>query len=537
VFAKGRWEKAVLVVFILMAPILAFYNLRTNPRPWHDEGSYLLLAKTLVEDGVYAVRNSDGYQTYGVVQSVGPTVILPIALGFKLLGVGLVQGRIVSGLLLLLSLAVFYASAHMLFGRRSALFAVFLLVAAPAAEFLLLGRPAFGDIPAFGFLLSGWLVWALGVRAGRRWLNLPAGLLLGAAMVTKSQYMIMGAGALGLLVILDLLYYRQRLYKGLIVVGLVALSCVAAWWLWQILYYGMAEFQQNAAKMRLLASQTFGLSLRTTLDAIIALTGTRTGYFFYFWGFLALIYGGLLCLPREKQSAIMAFLLLFAGVWLAYYMFWVIPWPRYLFPVAATTAIFVGKLCSDLLGGFWASRRTVWNDLRRLRSARFALNPGTLTSLGTLIALVSFVLLMAYQLQSAIRLNVLDKTGKEIALVQSPPQFESPGRMVVFLNQEIDKNAVIETWERELGILTDHRYHYPDESLLTQTTRFLHRGGPRDYALGAEYFDRVRPAYVVEGWFARYNQIYDTDFLRKHGTLIASDGDGEWRYDVYRLQP
>jgi hypothetical protein len=144
---------------------------------------------------------------------------------------------------------------------------------------------------------------------------------------------------------------------------------------------------------------------------------------------------------------------------------------------------------------------------------------------------------MGYQLQSLIRLNVLDKIGKEATLVQSPPYFQSPGRIAGFLNQEIDRNAVIETWERELGILTDHRYHYPDESLLAQTTRFLYRGGPRDYALGAEYFDRVRPEYVVEGWFARYNQIYDTDFLRRNGTLIASEGDGDWRYDVYRLQP
>ena len=487
VLHNGRWEKGLLVIVVVAALFVAFYNLEINPRPWHDEGSYLSLAKTLVQDGVYAVRTSDGYQTYGVVQSVGPTMIVPVALGFKLFGVGLLQGRIVAAVFLLFTLAVFYASGRMLFGRRTALFAVIFLLASPAAVFLLLGRSTFGDIPALGFLLSGWFLWARGVRVGPKWLNLPAGLLIGAAMVTKSQYTLIGLAVLALLVVLDWVYYRQRLYMGLIVVGLVALSCVAAWWLWQIFYFGMADFQANAAKMGQLAGQTFGFNLRTTLEAIISLTGSRTGYFYYFWGFLALAYGGLLCVPRNKDSAVLAFLLLLACAWLGYYTFGVIPQPRYLFPAAAVTAIFLGKLCSDLLAGFWAARQVLWNDLHRLGSPRFAANPATLTSLGTLMALVSLMLLTVYQLQGLIRSDVLDRVGGQEALVLSPPQFESPSHMAAFINRAIDPDAVIETWERELDVLTDRRYHYPDESLLAPATRFIHRGGPHDYALGEEY--------------------------------------------------
>jgi len=146
------------------------------------------------------------------------------------------------------------------------------------------------------------------------------------------------------------------------------------------------------------------------------------------------------------------------------------------------------------------------------------------------------MLLTAYQLQGLIRSDVLDKVGSQEALVLSPPQFESPGRMAAFVNRAIDENAVIETWERELDILTDRRYHYPDESLLTPATRFIHRGGPHDYALGEEYFNRVRPTHVIVGWFARYFQIYDTDYLKRHGTVITTIGDGEWRYDVYQLR-
>ena len=532
---EGHWEKIVLILLVITAPFLTFYNLKYNPRPWHDEGSYLSLAKTLVTDGVYAVRSSEGYQTFGAIQSVGPTVLLPIALSFKLFGIGLVQGRIVAGAFALLTLAIFYVCGLKLFRRRTALIAVGLLLGSPAVGFLLYGRPAFGEIPALGFLLAGWFFWAQGVRSNRRWLYLVAGLLVGAAMVTKSQYVIVGFGTLAVLVILDLFYYRQGIFRSLLTVGIIALVCVAAWWMWQMAYFGVATFQENAAKMRQLAGSTTGFNLHSTIEAIKSLVGSGSGYFYFFWGFLALIYGGFLCIPRSRDSVILAFLLLFASVWLGYYTFWIIPWSRYLFPAAAITALFVGKLCNDLVEGFASSRQELVNELRQSKSAWAPLTPRVLMSLGTLVALLTLGFLMGYQLQRTIRSDVLDKVGNEAVFVVSPPQFWSPYLLASFLNQTMDKDSVIETWERELSVLTDHRYHFPDQSLLAQTDVFIYHGGARDYVLEADYFNRIRPAYVIIGWYARFNQIYDTDFLSQHSKLVTSIGDGEWRYDVYEL--
>ena len=531
----GRWEIAVLAVLIVMAPFLAFYNLDRNPRPWHDEGSYLSLAKTLVQDGVYAVRSSDGYQTFGAVQSVGPTVLLLVVLSFKLLGIGLLQGRIVAGAFILLTLGVFYTVGHTLFGRRTAIFAVILLLASQGVGFLLYGRPVFGEVPALGFLLAGWLVWARGVKANHWWLYLLSGLLVGAAMVTKTQYVIVGFGTLGLLFVLDLAYYRLGIFKSVVVVGAIAAMCVAAWWLWQVSYFGMAEFQANAAKMGELASQTTGFHLQNTIEAVKTLVGPGTGYLYFFWGFPALIYGGFLCIRRVKYSEILAFPLLFACVWLAYYTFWIIPWSRYLLPAAAITGLFVAKLANDFLEAFWTSRQALWDDLRRGLPTHTALGPNAFASLGTLVALLTLASLTGYHLQRIIRLDVLDKVGSESALVVSPPQLGTPDRLANFLNANINKDAVIETWERELGILTDHNYHYPDQSLLARADSYIYRGGERDYVLGAEYFERVSPAYVIEGWYARFNQIYDIDYIQAYGTLVVTFGDGVWRYDVYRL--
>lgn len=531
----ATWEKVILIGLIALAPFLAFYNLGTNPRPWHDEGSYLTLAKTLAQDGVYAVRSAEGYQSFGAVQSVGPTVVLPIALSFKLFGIGLLQGRLVAGFSILFTLAVFYLAGQTLFGRRTALIAVILLLASPAVGFLLYGRPAFGEIPALGFLLAGWLVWTRGVRTNRWWPSPIAGILIGAAMVTKSQYVLVGFGTLALLVIIELFYYRQGLFKSLIAVGLAAGLFVAAWWIWQRLYFGAADFQANAAKLRELASYTTGFRLHTTIDAIKSLVGIGSGYFYFFWGFLALIYGGFLCLPRKKESVILALPFLFACVWLAYYTFWIIPWSRYLIPAAAITALFVAKLCNDLLNGLLASRGDLGHELRQSAAGRLGLSPKTLTTLGTLVALLSLALMTGYHLQRIIRSDVLDKSGNESVLVVSPPQLGSPSRMAELLNAKIDKSIAIETWERELGVFTDHRYHFPDQLLLGQADGFIYHGGERNYALGAEYFNRIRPQYVIVGWYARFNQIYDADFLSQHGELIATIGDGVWRYDVYKL--
>lgn len=59
--------------------------------------------------------------------------------------------------------------------------------------------------------------------------------------------------------------------------------------------------------------------------------------------------------------------------------------------------------------------------------------------------------------------------------------------------------------------------------------------GERHFILGANYFEQIRPAFVVEGWYPRFNQIYDVDYLQTHGALVATVGDGVWRYDVYKL--
>jgi hypothetical protein len=534
--AKGAtWENAIIIGLLIPVSFLAFYNLDINPRPWHDEGSAMSVSKTLAEDDVYAVRSSDGYQTFGGVQSVGPTVLLPIALSFNIFGVGLVQARVVVAISLLLTLVLFYRAGLELFGRATALLTVLLLLGSPGVEFLLHGRQVLGEVPALGFFLGGWLVWAHSIRTGRRWLILVSGLLFGAAMVTKSQYTLIGLSTIISLAILDWLFFRQGNIKQVLTLGLIAIACVAAWWAWQWLYFGAATFQENAIKMRQLAATTSGLDLHAVVRGVTFLVGTASGHFYYFWGFPALTYMIAISLRRDLRGYLLAFLIVFTLLWLGYWLFWTLTWSRYAFPAIAISSLFVAKLWHDLAQGFIAGSKQLWSELQQGRPIKADLSQEAMMILGTSVALIVITLMAGYHLQRVVRDYVLDREGQQGAYIITAPQLESPRQVADYLNATVDKNAVVETWERELDILTDHRYHFPDQAFLAQTDAAVYRDGPRNYALGAEYFQKYQPDYVVVGWYARYKGIYDAQFLTEQGDLLATIGDGVWRYDVYAL--
>ena len=536
IIMKVNWETIFLVLLIVVSPFLVYYNLELNPRTWHDEGASLSIPKTLVEDGVYAARSSDGYQTFGPVQSVGPTVILPIALVFKYFGVGLLQGRLVSATFALITLWIFFFAAWYLFSKRVALLAVAFMLGSPAAGYLLNGRQVLGEAPAIGFFLAGFLAWAVAVNKDKKWLYLLSGLFIGLAMVTKSQYMILAMGTLGLLVILDFFYFRQKIYGWIILTGTVAVACLAGWYIWQINYFGMDVFRENAAKMGVLAKSTVGLNLHSVIEAVRFLLGSGSGHFYFFWSWPALIYVAFLSIRRDKQGLVLSFLSLFTILWILYFSLWIIPWFRYFFPAGVLTSIFVAKLFFDLADGLKDSRQGIWDEIRQIDlKSSFVFPSRSLVYLGTLAGLLTMFLGMVYQLQKMVRSDVMDTYGADQITNSSPPQFYAPQEIAYYLNQNIDKGKVIETWERELGVLTDHNYHFPDQVMLAEVHMHLYRGGNNIYGLGDDYFKQVKPDYLVIGWYSRLNNIYDLDAVGRYGEVIASFGTGDWRYVVYKI--
>ncbi len=495
------------------ACVLAFYNLGTNPLSWQDEGAAMLVSKSIAKNGVYALPMSNGYETFGPVQSVGPTVLVPVALVFKVLGVGIFQARLVSAFYLVLTLLVFYGFGRDLFGYKTALLSLALLIGNPIAQFLFQGREVLGEVPSLGFFMGGaWLLY-LGLNKKKGLITyLLAGLLMGASMVTKSSNAVIGFAALGILTLLDLFYFKQGYFKAILISGVVALATVLVWWAWQWFYFGQAVFLGNLNNLRLLGSGTSGFNLSTLSESIKGLLSPETGSFYNFWGFAALLYSVVFIFQKNSKGFAIGLLWLFSLLWLGYY-FYSVPWRSYIFVTASLTSLFIAKFWVDLLNRL----DILWRPLKDI------LNPQRLLNTGMAAALVvGFGFMTLYPLQSTLKTDVLtrDSTQREVA---------------AYLEQNIPTNATVETWDLELGVITNLHYHYPDQIMLASVHATLYRNAPQNYALGAGYFQAVNPSYLVIGWFSRWTGIYDSQYVSEHGCLVQTFDDGAFTYQIYKM--
>jgi hypothetical protein len=381
------------------------------------------------------------------------------------------------------------------------------------------------------------LAWVQAVKNSKRWLFIIAGLSFGLSMITKSHFMILGFGTLAVLVLIDLVYYRLGMAKYLLLVGLIALVCVSLWQGWQIMYFGLDTYRDNLRKLGDLARVTTGFNIHSFVDAVQYLVGLGSGHFYLFWGYFALLYTGFQVIKRNINGFILVFLFTFTCLGLLYFMFWSIPWPNYLIAPAAFAAYFTSQLICDLGEELLTSKSEFWSGIKKSLKNGKMIDSRVLLLFGTSLALVSVGFWMLYNFQRFIRFDVLSITSEDTDSIGGLhlPQLENPELAAEYLKNNIDKNAVIETWERELGVLTDNTFHYPDQVMLTKAQFHVYRGGPDDYTLGVEYFSKVKPAYIVVGWFARLNDIYSLKILKKNANLIATIGEGKWSYEVYKL--
>jgi 4-amino-4-deoxy-L-arabinose transferase-like glycosyltransferase len=501
--AIGYAAKALAVAIILF---LALYNLTGYPLTWFDEGSHLHVPKTLVRFGVYADYSSDGFRYFGPTLGVGPTVMLPIAAAFRLLGIGLFQARLVMAVYLIATIYAFYRLAHGLGGQRLAWLATILLVASRGAAIFTIGRQVLGEVPGLFFILAGLVVWfAAWEKAG--WLRLSlVGLLLGLAMITKYQYLLFLIPTLGVAWLANWIYYRSAPQRVFIVPGLVAVASFALWQLYIILYLGPATASENFAALRE-ASAGAALSfspalMRSSLNTLVSIP--------VYWGSLlpVLVYGFFLALPRRREEQQWAILLILVAANLGWYVVASIGWWRYAFLGMALTSLFVARFIYDLTDGLQLRIVDFWRDVRRgqLTVRRHALRGAMLIWLVVMIVLP------------------LGETMWEII----SPGFNAPEAMAAYLNEHIPQDVLIETWEPEMGFLTDHNYHFPPNPLLAKAVSEAFLNGP-PVAQAYSFVQTEHPDYVLVGEFARSVALYPTELLFDQYSLVTSIGG----YELY----
>jgi hypothetical protein len=497
-----------LIVIGILVAFLTLYHLANYPATWFDEGSHLHVPKTLVRFGAYADYSSEGFRYYGPTVGIGPTIMLPIAAVFRLFGIGLLQARLVMVAYLLAAIWVFFRLAREMGGSRLAWVATALLVASRGVSLLEYGRQVLGEVPGFFFMAAGFALWfASWERATWRRLGI-AGVLLGLAMVTKNQYLLVLAPTLGLGWLANLIYYRTAPQRVFIVPGVVAGACFALWQVYMILYLGPATAGENLAALR---EATAGAALVFSPDLMKrGLSELLSLKVYLGWLAPVLVYGFFLALPRRRDGQQWGVLFILIAVNLAWYVIASIGWLRYAFPGLAMASLFVARFFYDLTDGFQLPRAAWWRPQGGGQPdwIKQALRWAMLVWLAAMIVLP------------------LGQTAREIAL----PGFNASEAMAAYLNENVPREALIETWEPEMGFLTDHNYHFPPPLLLNTAVGYIWLNKPspaQEYTFVQDEF----PSYVLVGAFARWVKLYPDDVLAARYRLVTRIG----AYDLYAL--
>lgn len=493
------WICGLLAVYFLV-----FHNLTRFPATWFDEGSHLHVPKTLVRYGVYADISSEGFRYYGPTIGVGPTVMLPVAAMFKVFGIGLFQARLVIALYLIAAVYVFYRLVEHLSGKWMALVAAALIISSRSVLLLNYGRQLLGEVPGLFFLVLGFYLWFSRWEDDKNWKRLSLiGLLFGLAMITKYQYLLFLAPTLIFSWFLDMFYYKTSAHRNFLIPGLVAAGSFGLWQFFTLQYLGPATVMENLALMRASAE---GAAFNFNWFQLGTNFGELTSRSVYLGALLpAVIYGFFLSMPRTQAGQKWSIIFLLMVLNLAWFVVFSIGWIRYAFLGLTFAGIFIARLFYDLTGGLKVERSTGY--FRAFFQGRNAL------SLAVMFWLLAIIVLP------------MAKNVMEIAF----PQPDSVRKMASYLNENIPQTALIETWDPEMGFMTDHNYHYPPNALLAiAIDQVNYEGEPvKDHY---DFVQKEHPDYLLVGEFSKWTEIYSPEELVGQYEWVVTFGD----YELYK---
>ena len=497
-------QKALLwALGILLAFFLVFFNLTRFPTPWFDEGSHLHVPKTLVQHGVYADISSEGFRYYGPTIGVGPTVMLPIAAMFKLFGIGLLQARLVMALYLLAAIYTFYRLVDHVSGKVVALVAMALMLSSRSVLFLEYGRQLLGEVPGFFFLSLALYLW-LSKWNENDWKRLSLiGLLFGLAMITKYQYLLFLAPMLILSWFLDIFYYKNSTHRNFLVPGIIAAGSFGIWQVITLQYLGPATAMENLA---LLQASAEGAAFNFNMAQLSANFGELTSRAVYLGAlFPALFYGFFISIPGTREGQKWSVLFLLVALNLGWFVVASIGWIRYAFLGLTLSSIFIARLFSDITDGFkfdWSSGyfRSFFESKN---SYRFAV----------VVWLLAIIIIPMAK-------NVLEIAAPGPAYAE---------QMSAYLDENVPQPAIIETWDPEMGFLTDHNYHYPQNALLAIAVDQVYYGGEPVQG-HYDFVQTEKPEYLLIGEFSKWTEIYSPEYVQENYKLMQSFGD----YDLYQ---
>lgn len=433
------------VILVLVALAFALWRLDAAPPLFWDEGWTLMVARTWVERGFYG-RLLSGQPT-AVGLSAAPPVVASVALSFRLLGIGVWQGRLVIVLYAMGALWLLYWLARRLYNRRiataSLAFVLFVIPLLPYLHPLHLGRMVMAEMPMLFFLLAGYACFLLALHKSV-WFMPLAVLCWGIGLYTKAQPRPFWFASLAttLCVMLFRRQWKAAILSGMGLIG----SLQARQWLAQLWQSTLPRGAQRGYAIPGLVSAS-----AVVLIPHVRLAALRLALIVGAWAMLGMAYAiwqmaGEVIRERSSSHPTRLALLTFAGSWMAWFVLLSSGWQRYLTPALFVGSIFAAQTLYDWTGGFdW--RATVKRAATTLRHRRFR---------GEGLRALLAVMLVAWTIPSS---------AYSLLLAGMPVADTSVYQAAEYLNTQTAPDALIESYSSELLFLLDRPYHFPPDEL------------------------------------------------------------------------
>jgi hypothetical protein len=473
--------KLLLVAVTISAAFMALsFNLETTPPLWWDEGWTMSVARNWVELGHYG-RLLDGHVAPRGLEAGFP-VTASIAFSFAVFGVGVYQARLVAVVFTIAALVSLYLLACRFYNRSIAIgtLAVLIFMCGHVdINPLIAGRQVLGEIPALFFLLAGYLTFLQ--AENRPVVAVPlAAVFWSLALFTKVQVQPFWAASL-VLPLLLVIFRRRWGLAGLIASGLVG---SVALFLWFQHYFSENVTSSPVSGLTRVIALAFSKHARlAVLDETLQF-GLPT-LFGLCWGFWILLRSGYK-LESHVNAVRFSFLTLTLS-WFAWYEFLSLGWPRYFLPPAFLGSMFVAAMLHD-----WTNKFSLTSTVERSASLLKKLGFSQ-TSLAAIVAVMLIAMSSGRTLTILYEAYVLDADG-------------SIKETIDFLNTKTPPNSLIETYESELFVFLNRRYHYPPDQIHVELIR--------KFSLGEQVtidYDPVAsdPDYLVVGPQNRFWDFYD----------------------------
>ena len=467
-----RYHGFLLASLICAHTAVLLTNILFNAVSW-DEGWNFCVAKNLVQEGHYGCSFGGELTTPRLSQ--GPLIVGPAALGFKLFGVGIAQGRLFQAILTLLGIWGLYFLTRRIAGKNIALLALLYLLGASGDYRIhpgILGGQAWGETTVIFFVALATLCLCRVPARNRgpttfvhtlsHYLLPSIGAGVSLAFACSAKYQATPFVTLGLLGV-SLYAVRIKDFRAL---GALALT-------WVVKHYFQTKIQSFPLPYRSPINLS-GVGVEGILEAsalvfdlnsrIEALEHTASEAWPLILALGAMTLKKLSSSDEQKAQTSFVYAKLFLYVvclsWLSWYLLAARPFRRYLAPPILLGAPFVAFALSQ------------WLKSTRMSSRGRRLTIYSLTTLGICNILIVGNFLYSMSPQNSALLNTAQ-----------------------YLNESFPRGTLIETYDSQLFFLLKQPFIYPpDQAHLFGISRNQDEAG----AYRAE--ESPAQVFVLGGW-------------------------------------